>query len=128
MKSLFLPMLLIAIFAQSALSQSSDLKDRDARVKFSIHLIDYMNPPTFENAISEAYYNVIKFTFAENLNFPKLELSNLSNNDRTIIMNYISLLEQSASNPLPWSSLLELEKQYLIWLDRANRKYSKYRN
>jgi hypothetical protein len=87
-----------------------------------------MNPPNFENASGEAYYNLIKFTFQENLTIPKLEIGNLTNNDKTIIINYISLLEQSFNNPLPWSSLLELEKQYLIWLDRSHRKVSKYKN
>ena len=87
-----------------------------------------MNPPNFENATGEAYYNLIKFAFGENLSIPKLEFENLTNNDKTIIMNYISLLEQSFNNPLPWKQLLELEKQYLIWLDRSNRKVSKYKN
>lgn len=128
MKSLLITLILVLIFSMNSFCQSEALTDQNSRIKFSIHLIDYMDPPSFENALGEAYYNVIKFTFGENLTIPKFEISNLTNNDKTIIINYISLLEQSFNNPLPWSSLLELEKQYLIWNDKSHRKVSKYKN
>jgi hypothetical protein len=128
MKSIFFSQILISLFAINSFCQTADSKDQNARIKFSVHLIDYMNPPNFENASGEAHYNLIKFAFEENLTIPNFELDNLTNNDKTIIVNYISLLEQSLYNPLPWKQLLELEKQYLIWLDRSNRKVSKYKN
>jgi hypothetical protein len=128
MKSLFITLVFLSALSFNAICQSQIDKDQESRIKFSIHLIDYLTPPSFENAVGEAYYNTVKFSFGESLVIPKLDLNNLSNNDKTILLNYISLLEQSAANPLSWSSLLELEKQYLIWLDRSNRKASKYRN
>lgn len=128
MKSIFISLFIISFYSFNSFCQTEEIKDQHARTKFSIHLIDYMDPPNFENATGEAYYNLIKFTFEENLTIPKLEISNLTNNDKTLIINYISLLEQSFNNPLPWSSLLELEKQYLIWIDKSHRKVSKYKN
>jgi hypothetical protein len=128
MKLTFITIIFLSIFSFDANCQSTIEIDKEARIKFSVHLMDYFNPPTFENALGEAYYNAIKFSFSENLIIPDLELNSLSANDKEIIVSYIDLLSQSVTETLTWPSLIELEKQYLIWVDRSNRKVSKYKN
>ena len=112
------------IFAQQLKGQFSD--DQKARIKFSVHLINYATPPTFKSPEGEAAYNLINFSFMENQLIPAINLEVLNSEDKAIMVNHISLLEQAKTNTLSWEQLMKLEVQYLNWIDRAQRRNSKY--
>ena len=130
MKNIIFSSLLALFISQGVFSQSVKTLSIDeiARVKFSLHLINYDNLPVFDNASGEAYYNIINSSFLENLIIPELTTTTLTENDRSIIDKQIQLLNASIQNPLAWDYLMELEIQYLLWVDRTQHKQSKYKN
>ena len=62
----------------------------------------------------------------ENQLIPAINLEVLNSEDKAIMVNHISLLEQTKTNTLSWEQLMKLEVQYLNWIDRAQRRNSKY--
>jgi hypothetical protein len=133
MKTRFFISFFLLTFLHNSFSQTSNelnrlTEDEIARVKFSVHLMNYQNPPSFDNALGDALYNIVKSSFTENLSIPELTTDGITAHDQTIINGYIELLKGAAKNPLSWNQLFQLETQYLIWWDRANHKVSRYTN
>jgi hypothetical protein len=133
MKKLIFAGLLVVFLAQGAIAQSiTNTKtltyDEVARVKFSVHLIDYQTPPSFDNALGQAYYNVVKTSFSENLIIPNVDITGMTDHDREIVNQYIELLNGAMISPLTWDHLLQLEAQYMNYLDRTTHKVSIYKN
>lgn len=133
MKNILFASLLMIFFAQASWAQSINstnnlTEDEMARVKFSVHLINYQNPPVFDNASGEAYYNIVNASFEQNLTIPTFTITGLTDHDKEIVKQRIELLSGSMANPLTWEHLWQLETQYLNWVDRATHKVSVYKN
>jgi len=133
MKNILFASLLMIFFAQSSWAQSINntnklTDDEVARVKFSVHLINYQNPPAFDNASGEAYYNVVNASFSQSLTIPSFTITGLTDHDKEIVNQRIELLSGSMANPLSWEHLWQLEAQYLSWVDKAIHKVSAYKN
>jgi len=126
MKILYLISILFfstSIFAQS---QVSFTNDEIARIKFAVHLITYDTIGGWENAAGEAYYSIVISSFNENLTIPDIN-SNFTVKDKNQIDEVIRQLNMLKQSPPTWNSLLKKQTQYLIWLDRALRKKTKYK-
>src|SRR5688572_29354973 len=132
MKNIIFAGLLMVFLAQGALAQSIAntklTEDEATRVKFSVHLIDYQTPPVFDNAVGQAYYNVVKTSFSENLTIPTVNITGMTEHDKEIVNQYIELLNGAMTTPLTWDHLLQLETQYQNWVDRTTHKVSIYKN
>lgn len=129
MKKLFLftAMLLCSqfIFSQTVRTYTDDER---SRLKACVILITYDTIATFDNAVGEAYYNLVVNSFKENLTIPLFSFSPLSGNDKSKIDRIIEKLNEAKTNPPTWDDLLIRQAQYQIWLDKVSHKKSKYKN
>src|SRR5688572_13782702 len=98
MKNIIFSSLFALLMAQGAIAQSitntnSKLTDDEvARVKFALHLINYQTPVNFDNAVGQAYYNVVNASFSANLTIPTVTVEGLTEHDRSIIATHVELL------------------------------------
>ncbi len=129
MKNIIFSSLVILFISQATFAQTERAlsNDEQSRVKFSLHLMNYTNPPVFENAMGEAYYNIVNASFLENCTIPTLQNITLTPNDQITINTHLELLKGSIQSPLTWEHLLALEAQYLNWVDQALHKVSVYK-
>lgn len=129
MKKSIILSLLMLIFSSSFFAQSTNkfTDDEIARIKFSVHLITYDTVSKFDNADGEAYYTMVINSFKENLTIPQFNPSQLTIHDKTKTEKYIQLLKQNKQNPPLWEELFRKQTEYLIWLDKALSRKSKYR-
>jgi hypothetical protein len=114
----------ISAFAQSANSYTND---EIARMKFAVHLITYDTIGGWENAAGEAYYNIVISSFNENLTIPEISSSNFTVKDKSQVDEIIRQLNMLKQNPPTWDDLLKGQTKYLIYLDRALRRNTKYK-
>jgi hypothetical protein len=128
MRSLYL--VLMVLFSTSIFAQSLDSYSTDevARMKFAVHLITYDTIGGWENAAGEAYYNIIISSFKENCSIPDISSINFTVKDKIQISVIVEQLNALKQNPPSWDELLRKETQYLIYLDRALRRNTKYKS
>lgn len=111
----------------SAQSTAELSEDEKTRIRFGIHLLTYDTVGTFDNAVGEAYYNLVIYSFKENLTIPQFSFSPFTVNDKSKIERIIQQFNQLKMNPPLWDDLLIKETQYMIWLDKVTHKKSKYK-
>lgn len=130
MKKQIIFLVLTLIISSGVFAQSSNTftQDEIARINFSIHLITYDTINSFDNAAGEAYYTIVLNSFKENLSIPQLTSSTITANDKAKTEKLIQQFNQITQNPPTWNDLFTKQTQYLIWLDKALRKRSKYKN
>ncbi|MDD3688391.1 MAG: hypothetical protein PHE56_16725 [Bacteroidales bacterium] len=121
---------LMILFSTSIIAQSIDSYSTDevARMKFAVHLITYDTIGGWENAAGEAYYNIIISSFKENCSIPDITSINFTDKDKYQISVIIGQLNALKQNPPSWDELMRKETQYLIYLDRALRRNTKYKS
>lgn len=125
---IFFLTILTAFNYANAQSRNELNEDEKARIKFAIHLLTYDTLGAFDNAAGKSCFNLIIYSFKENLIIPEFSFSPFTENDKNKIQNIIQMLEQVKKNPPSWDDLLIRETQYLIWFDKMTHKKSEYKN
>jgi hypothetical protein len=129
MKKQIISLISILVIGTSVFAQSSDIYtfDEIVRIKLSVPLVTYDTIGGWDNAAGEAYYTLVINSFNENLIIPEFTLSNITINDKIKVEEIIKRLNELKQNPPTWDDLLDKQTQYLIWLDKALRRSSKYK-
>lgn len=129
MKKQMMSLICILVLSANLFAQSTEIftSDEIARIKFAVHLLTYDTLGKWDNAAGEAYYTIVISSFNENLSIPEITSSKITISDKSKIDDIISQLNELKQNPPSWDDLLRKQTQYLIWLDKALRRSSKYK-